>query len=158
MILNMTRVTMIAALLASVGLAAEPKDKYDRAGDATSKAVDKAGNVANSGIDAAGKGVGAVVEHGGRGAENAAKNTGHAAAVAGGAIKDFFTEDLSAKNNEENVRLAQGKLKDEGLYDGPVDGVAGARTKSALRTYQQKHGLDASGKVDSKTAKSLGID
>ena len=138
-------------LFASLASAAEPKDRYDRAGDSTKKAVEKVG-------DATGKGIGAVVEHGGRGAETAAKNTGRAAKKAGRAIGNFFTEDASAGDYEARVRSAQTKLKDEGLYDGTVDGVAGARTRSAVETYQTNKGLPSTGRIDSATAKALGID
>ena len=145
-------------LFVSLASAAEPKDRYDRAGESTKKAVEKVGDATEKGIDATGKGIGAVVEHGGRGAETAAKNTGRAAKRAGRAIHGFFTEDASAGDYDTRVRAAQTKLKDDGLYDGAIDGVAGNQTRSAVRTYQTNKGLPSTGQIDSATAKALGIE
>ena len=40
-----------------------------------------------------------------------------------------------------DVMLVQDALRVVGLYDGPVDGVAGAKTRLALRRYKRRHGL-----------------
>lgn len=53
------------------------------------------------------------------------------------------------------VRTAQRDLKDDGYYSGPVDGVIGPRTETALRHYQRKHGLKVTGRLDSRTVHSL---
>ena len=152
------KIAIVSLFAASLGFAAEPKDRYDRAGESTKKAVEKVGDAAEKGIDATGKGVGAVVEHGGRGTEIAAKNTGRAAKKAGSAIKNFFTEDAGARKNEDRVRAVQTKLKEDGLYDGPIDGVAGPQTRTAVSSYQTQKGMESTGRVDSATAKSLGVD
>lgn len=40
-----------------------------------------------------------------------------------------------------DVMLVQESMRTAGLYDGPIDGVPGARTKLAVRTYKRRHGL-----------------
>jgi len=48
-------------------------------------------------------------------------------------------------------------LKSEGLYQGPIDGVIGPLTRSALQEYQKRHHLLMTGRVDEQTAQSMGI-
>jgi len=57
----------------------------------------------------------------------------------------------------EHVKAVQQALKDQGLDPGPIDGKMGAKTKSALREYQQKQGLKATGRLDSETSAKLGV-
>jgi hypothetical protein len=54
-----------------------------------------------------------------------------------------------------DIRSAQRQLKDRGYYSGPVDGVIGAATESALRAYQRDRGLKVTGRLDSPTVRSL---
>ena len=54
-----------------------------------------------------------------------------------------------------DVRSAQKELKDRGYYSGPIDGVIGAATQSALRAYQRDRGLKVTGRLDSSTIRSL---
>lgn len=44
------------------------------------------------------------------------------------------------------VREIQSTLKSLGYYSGPVDGIAGPKTASAIRSYQQKNGLLVDGR------------
>ena len=53
------------------------------------------------------------------------------------------------------VRSAQKELKDRGYYSGPVDGLIGAATETALRAYQRDRGLTVTGRLDSPTLRSL---
>ena len=39
-----------------------------------------------------------------------------------------------------DVMLVQESLRAAGLYDGPVDGIAGARTRLAARRYKRRRG------------------
>ncbi len=57
----------------------------------------------------------------------------------------------------ETVRTIQTKLKRWGYYTGSVDGIFGAKTKSAVQYFQRKNGLTADGIVGSATAKAMGI-
>jgi hypothetical protein len=53
------------------------------------------------------------------------------------------------------VREAQEALKSRGLYQGPVDGVAGPRTKSAISQFQQRNGLPQTAMLDQRTIHRL---
>ena len=55
------------------------------------------------------------------------------------------------------VRTIQQKLKNWGYYSGPVDGIFGAKTLSAVKYFQRKNGLTVDGKVGAKTLAALGI-
>lgn len=55
------------------------------------------------------------------------------------------------------VTQIQTKLRDQGFYSGPVDGVFGSGTEKAVRSYQSRYGLTVDGKVGSQTLKALGI-
>jgi peptidoglycan hydrolase-like protein with peptidoglycan-binding domain len=57
----------------------------------------------------------------------------------------------------ETVKSVQKTLKDKGLYSGPVDGVAGSETHSAIKKYQTQQNLPADGRIGPKTLDSLGI-
>ncbi len=46
-------------------------------------------------------------------------------------------------------------LSDQGLYDGPVDGIVGRRTRAALAEYQEREGLAHSPVLDLQTLQSL---
>jgi len=53
------------------------------------------------------------------------------------------------------VQQAQERLDALGLDPGPIDGVMGTRTRDALRTFQQKHDLPATGELDWQTRMAL---
>ncbi len=53
------------------------------------------------------------------------------------------------------LRSAQAALLYLGFKPGPVDGVIGRRTKSALAEFQEKLGLPDTGELDSETEKKL---
>lgn len=50
----------------------------------------------------------------------------------------------------ERVATAQGLLAQLGYSPGPVDGAEGPRTRRAIRAYQTRHGLPATGVVDDR--------
>lgn len=54
------------------------------------------------------------------------------------------------------IRRVQQALKDAGYDPGPVDGVMGAQTRSALTKYQQAKGLPV-GNLNKETLSSLGL-
>ena len=64
---------------------------------------------------------------------------------------------VSSKAEDRNVRAAQQALRDQGFNPGPMDGVMGPRTSAALRDYQTKQGLTASGQLDDATMDKLGV-
>ena len=47
-----------------------------------------------------------------------------------------------------DVMLIQDAMRVVGLYDGPVDGVANARTMIAVRTYKRRRGLPVDDRLD----------
>jgi len=64
---------------------------------------------------------------------------------------------VAAKSEGTNVRAAQQALRDQGYNPGPIDGVMGPRTSAAVRDYQAKEGLTASGQLDDATMDKLGV-
>ncbi len=57
----------------------------------------------------------------------------------------------------DEVREVQRRLKLWGYYNGSVDGVFGAGTRSAVVSFQKKNGLKADGVVGASTYKALGM-
>ncbi len=55
------------------------------------------------------------------------------------------------------TRDAQQTLKDKGYDPGPVDGVNGPKTRSAVRAFQKKENLNADGRLGPKTLDTLGV-
>ncbi len=55
------------------------------------------------------------------------------------------------------TKTVQNKLKRWGYYTGSVDGIFGAKTKAAVKSFQRKNGLVADGIVGKKTAAAMGI-
>ncbi|MBQ7977140.1 MAG: spore cortex-lytic enzyme [Clostridia bacterium] len=55
------------------------------------------------------------------------------------------------------IKTVQTKLKNWGYYKGSVDGIYGAKTRSAVVWFQKNNGLVADGIVGSKTAAALGM-
>ena len=65
--------------------------------------------------------------------------------------------DLSrgAKNDKESVKALQNELQSKLGKEIGVDGKFGPKTESAVKEFQEKNGLDATGKVDEKTRQAL---
>jgi len=57
--------------------------------------------------------------------------------------------------DREQVKAVQQALKDKGHDPGAVDGEMGPKTEAALREYQQKEGLTATGTADAETMAKL---
>jgi peptidoglycan hydrolase-like protein with peptidoglycan-binding domain len=56
----------------------------------------------------------------------------------------------------DSVRQVQDALQAKGFDPGPIDGVAGPRTKAAVRKFQDRFGMKASGEIDNQTLFALG--
>jgi putative peptidoglycan binding protein len=68
------------------------------------------------------------------------------------------TVEMGARHNSmDNVKQAQQALKEKGYDPGPIDGVMGARTKEAIKSFQNASNLQVTGTLDSKTSQELGI-
>jgi hypothetical protein len=60
-------------------------------------------------------------------------------------------------SSSEMIRRAQTALREQGYYEGILDGVMNERVSKVLRIYQWEHNLTESGSLDSDTAHTLGI-
>ncbi|MCP4396615.1 MAG: peptidoglycan-binding protein [bacterium] len=69
----------------------------------------------------------------------------------------LLPEFVLAKGNSHILEV-QERLKEEGHDPGPIDGILGGKTKTALRQYQEKYELEITGTPDEATLKSLGIE
>jgi peptidoglycan hydrolase-like protein with peptidoglycan-binding domain len=58
----------------------------------------------------------------------------------------------------EQVKAVQQALKDKGHDAGDIDGKMGPKTQAALRDFQQKEGLKATGRADAETMAKLGVE
>src|SRR5207249_5948911 len=61
------------------------------------------------------------------------------------------TQIATQSGDRAEVERVQNTLKQMGHDPGPIDGVMGAHTRDALRAYQKKNGLDATGRLDDAT-------
>ena len=57
--------------------------------------------------------------------------------------------------DRESRRLVQQKLQEEGFDPGPADGLLGPRTRDAIRRWQERAGLPATGYLDSAAVEIL---
>jgi hypothetical protein len=60
-------------------------------------------------------------------------------------------------SSPEMIRKAQASLKEQGYYEGQIDGTMSGRTSAALKTYQREHKLPETGELDQQSANSLGL-
>jgi peptidoglycan hydrolase-like protein with peptidoglycan-binding domain len=63
----------------------------------------------------------------------------------------------SAQSDPETIRQVQEQLSQKGEHVS-VDGKMGPQTRAALKKFQQKEGLQATGRLDQKTLAALGVD
>ena len=70
---------------------------------------------------------------------------------------DRGPEHLTARYREQ-MKLTQETLRDLGYVSGPIDGIMGAGTAAALRAFQRKAGLRATGRANPETLAALRID
>lgn len=63
----------------------------------------------------------------------------------------------SNRGSGSHVKEVQQALKDKGYDPGPIDGVMGAKTKEALKSFQSASNLSATGTLNSQTAEKLGV-
>ncbi|MDK2917330.1 MAG: N-acetylmuramoyl-L-alanine amidase [Candidatus Petromonas sp.] len=63
----------------------------------------------------------------------------------------------TAGRYSKEIEVAQRKLKQWGYYDGPIDGIYGPKTYSAVVKFQRKNGLRVDGYIGPQTRKALGI-
>ena len=61
----------------------------------------------------------------------------------------------SPGDNGSSVKKVQKKLKSLGYYKGDIDGDYGSGTKSAVKDFQKKNGLNVTGKVNKNTLSKM---
>ncbi len=61
------------------------------------------------------------------------------------------------QKDSHSVMQIQEKLKQQGFDVGETDGKWGPKTAEALKEFQQKEGLQASGELDQQTLDKLGV-
>jgi peptidoglycan hydrolase-like protein with peptidoglycan-binding domain len=67
-------------------------------------------------------------------------------------VKDKVTGKMSGNGAaKDGVRSAQQALRDRGFDPGPIDGVMGPRTKTAVKDFQQKENMTVTGNLDAET-------
>lgn len=59
--------------------------------------------------------------------------------------------------NSATIKQIQAKLNSLGMKSGPVDGIKGSMTSSALKRFQTSESLRVDGEVDSSTLNALNI-
>jgi hypothetical protein len=69
-----------------------------------------------------------------------------------------FSSESGAMNlSQEEIRDLQISLNEKGFNVGEPDGRLGPRTNRALKEFQQRQGLQATGHIDQRTVQALGI-
>ena len=63
----------------------------------------------------------------------------------------------SQELTQDTTQQVQERLQQQGTYRGHVDGVWGPGTEAAVRSYQQQHNLNPTGKLDVDTLSSLNL-
>jgi His-Xaa-Ser repeat protein HxsA len=61
------------------------------------------------------------------------------------------------KAGSEEVKKVQKALQEKGADPGPIDGILGPKTQSALRTFQKEQKLPETGQMDTQTLAKLGV-
>lgn len=61
----------------------------------------------------------------------------------------------AGRMSRSEIQQAQQQLKQQGLYRGRVDGRMGPETRTALSQFQEKNGLQKTGRLDQQTMASL---
>jgi len=67
----------------------------------------------------------------------------------------FFQVGVSTSFADSMTRMVQEALVEKGFDPGPVDGIWGSKTKSAVMQFQESAGLTANGQIDGPTKSSL---
>src|SRR5262249_42110066 len=57
----------------------------------------------------------------------------------------------------QGVQVVQQHLRQQGAYNGEVDGIWGPSSQAALENFQQMHGLQVTGQLNQATVATLGI-
>jgi peptidoglycan hydrolase-like protein with peptidoglycan-binding domain len=69
---------------------------------------------------------------------------------------DQLSMDVVPSLDEDNIRKVQQALEEKGFDVGPIDGIVGPKTREAVRSFQDRYGMKASGEIDNQTLFALG--
>lgn len=69
----------------------------------------------------------------------------------------ILTVNAATSYNRATIKKVQKKLNKYDYDCGTADGIAGSKTKKAVKKYQRDNDLTVTGDIDSKLLKSLGI-
>lgn len=69
---------------------------------------------------------------------------------------DQLSMDVVPSLDQENIRKVQQALEEKGFDVGPIDGIVGPKTREAVRSFQDRYGMNASGEIDNQTLFALG--
>jgi len=102
-------------------------------------------SVSNKGIEAHLQRVEAKVEENRKISANAEQQSTKAVAA------------VSQVNQQLDALRVQSVLRQQGLFEGPADGVLGPQTRASIRQFQAKKGLPETGDPDEATMRALGL-
>ncbi|MCI0485187.1 MAG: peptidoglycan-binding protein [Blastocatellia bacterium] len=74
------------------------------------------------------------------------------------ALKASASEEERFRPTRNLIMDVQHALNEQGYEAGPVDGLVGPQTRSALARFQRDNGLPETGRIDRETARKLGLD
>lgn len=83
-------------------------------------------------------------------------------AIAGGSAQQQSQSGMQSEQSaapgveQSTIKQAQEKLSAKG-HDVTADGVLGPKTQAAVKEFQQKEGIQASGQLDQETLAALGV-
>ena len=106
---------------------------------------------------AAGAGMAGGATAGTAGAADTAGTAGTAGRAGGMTAGAGMASGMAAQLDQQTIRDMQQALRDRGHEVGPIDGMWGQQTQSALREFQQAQGMQASGEPDQQTMSALGV-
>lgn len=66
--------------------------------------------------------------------------------------------EVAIQGSTDQVKDLQRELASRGFYQGPIDGVPGAKTRAALRNFQIQQGIPVEGGLNAQTRDSLGLE
>jgi hypothetical protein len=158
-----TRMKLKTAILVSAVSLAVGVSTGRAAGDATTPSNDTSATNGQSSGSMTGKQKATAIGAG-TGAVAGAVVGGPVGAVVGAGIGGYVGHEGTDANGhvstsragDGTVKKAQAALNDKG-YSVVVDGRYGPNTQSAVRSFQEKNGLTASGTLDSSTLSALGV-
>ena len=72
--------------------------------------------------------------------------------------KEEKAEKKAPAKASEEIKKLQEALKAKGHDPSPIDGIMGAKTRAAIKEFQEASGLKGTGRLDDQTAEKLGVE